>query len=270
MKWMFLFLAPMLLFAENQARLTIGCTVNIDSENVSISFDQLASDNPFPPAAIELISKPAVFDLSYLQKNSYIDASFTLKTICDPSSSSGYTLALNLLTQNITLDVMSSLFQYFRLFSPIYGFVLNAQFLNQTIWLQRVNSETFTTGAQISPYLTNDNLVVSLLPKTISTTLTLRFFSKEILSSTTPSYWMQILAGMDPYTASSDQVSINVSEVSAQLNALNAYVNQIDGYLEDKNSIYRLTDGQKAILNQNKSNLVKEINDIAKANKITL
>jgi hypothetical protein len=273
MKYLLWLFFPLALFSDNQVRISLNCTATVNADGTDPKFSMVFSrtllDQPNPPANILLTSTPLVtYNLTDLQNRSFIDIPFTLRAIPNPGSLNGYTVAVNMLTQVITLDVQSTLFEKFRLFQ-LTGYrstILNAEFPGMTIWFQRVNTETFTTGVQISPSLTTDNAIVSNSASPESITITLRFSTANLIAIESGVYQIQLLVGMDPYTATPSQRATTAVEVVTQINALQAYINQINGYLTNNNSVYTLTTAQSAILHHNKNLLQKQLVDIVRAN----
>lgn len=269
MKYLLLFLTCCSLWADNQVRLWVGCRVevNVDPKLV-ITFYPFNLEQPDFPANIVITSKPVIKTSADLAKLDYVDASFTITAIPNKESLEGYTLAVNLLTMYIELNVQSPIFETFRLF-PLTGdrsSILNGNFVDTKIWFQRVTSETFSTGVQIAHTWTSDNAIISNQSTEKSVSFTLRFSTANINFIDPGVYWMQMNLGMDSYTATADQDLTIASEIVTQINVLQAYINQIDGYLADKNTLFTLSDTQIAALNKNKIDLQKQLLEIIKTN----
>lgn len=273
MKYWLLLLASCSLYADNEYRLWLGCRVEVNPDNVvpklTISFYPFNPDPPDTPPNIVVTSKPVIKTLADLVGKDFVDASFTITAIPDALTLQGYLLAVNLLTMYIDLNVQSPLFEKFRLF-PLTGTrasILNANFVDTNIWFQRVTSETFSTGIQVSHTWTNDNAILSAKPVKKTVDFTLRLSTLNIGIVEPGVYWMQLTLGMDPFTETPNQKAIIASEIITEITALTDYIDQIDGILTEQNTLHTLSDVQIAVLNANKKALAEQRSAIIKANQ---
>ncbi len=265
-----LFLIPFLLYADNEVRISIGCQITINSEGTiprfRVDFSSFNLVQPDGKATIVITSTPLI--LKTLPTTKTVEASFNLHARPNQFAKNGYIVAVNIMPMFINLDVQSPAFERFRPIS-LTGTtsVLNADFPGMNIWFQRVTSETFTTGIQLSSTWKTDNAIVSTESVNSEITYTIRFPTDNIRTVQPGVYWIQLQAAMDPYIASPSQIAANNQEIVTQINAIDAYIAQIDAELGDQNDLFKLNLVQKNTLIANRKVLVSQRSAVVDANK---